>query len=748
MKFFFCIAAFFYCHIANAQRIEMPVAKFMQGDDNRFALPATDDSKWASIFPDESWEKHGYTDYDGYAWYRFHVNIPLSLKNNAYWKDSLHISLSKIDDVDEVFFNGKKIGQTGFFPSDPQGYQTAWNVNREYNVSAGNAVVHWDADNLIAIRVYDGGGPGGISGPVPFIKMLDIIDAISIKNRSAELKRISKNYSELTAFSSSELINQFNRKIEGTLITTSRNELDNTVKELQHQLVTLKPHEIKQLQISVPAKEGATINYTFIENSSMQKVSLQIALPYLLTPAPAAVPKINGAKTFGVKPNAPFFFKIPATGNKPLQYAVENLPEGIKLDADNGILTGSIGRKGNYELTFIVRNKMGTARRPFSIHCGDQLALTPPMGWNSWNCWGLSVSDEKVKASANAMISKGLIDHGWTYMNIDDGWEAAARNPDGSISPNKKFPAMKALGDYLHSKGLRFGIYSSPGEKTCGGFLGSYQHELMDAAAYNSWGIDYLKYDWCSYEDVYKAAADTSLAAYQKPYTVMKDALLQQPRDIVYSLCQYGMKDVWEWGETVNGNCWRTTGDINDSWESLSGIGFAQADHYHFAKPGRWNDPDMLIVGQVGWGPNLHPTRLTADEQYTHISLWCMLSAPLLLGCDLSKLDDFTLNLLTNDEVLAVDQDPLGKQAQQVIKTSSYQVWIKDLEDGTKALGIFNMSDHFDVIRFHWNQLGLGETQNVRDLWRQKDLGNFTGMFATKVPPHGVTLIRIKPIKN
>jgi hypothetical protein len=178
---------------------------------------------------------------------------------------------------------------------------------------------------------------------------------------------------------------------------------------------------------------------------------------------------------------------------------------------------------------------------------------------------------------------------------------------------------MKKLGDWLHSNGLKFGIYSSPGTQTCGGFLGSYQHETLDAATYASWGIDYLKYDWCSYDQVYNSEKDSSLAAYQKPYRVMQAALEQQPRDIAYSLCQYGMQDVWKWGASVNGNCWRTTGDIEDTWESLSGIGFNQNKQYPYAGPGHWNDPDMMIVGQVGWGENLHPSRLSPDEQYAHM---------------------------------------------------------------------------------------------------------------------------------
>jgi len=207
------------------------------------------------------------------------------------------------------------------------------------------------------------------------------------------------------------------------------------------------------------------------------------------------------------------------------------------------------------------------------------------------------------------------------------------------------------------------------------------------------------------------------------------------------------MKDVWKWGPQVNGNSWRTTGDITDTWQSLSGIGFKQDKLYPYAMPGHWNDPDMLIVGEVGWGENLHPTRLTADEQYTHISLWCLLSAPLLIGCDISKMDDFTLNLLTNDEVLAVDQDVLGKQAQQKIKKPNYQVWMKQLEDGSYTVGIFNLDKAYQTISVNWGSIGLNGNYKIRDLWQQKDLSTSSSSFTTKIPPHGVTLIKLQTAK-
>jgi hypothetical protein len=363
------------------------------------------------------------------------------------------------------------------------------------------------------------------------------------------------------------------------------------------------------------------------------------------------------------------------------------------------------------------------------------------MGWNSWNAWGLAVDNDKVKAAVDQFISTGLANHGYNYVNIDDGWEAPARAANGEIVTNQKFPDIKSTADYVHSKGLRFGIYSSPGPLTCGKYLGTYQHELQDAQTYAQWGVDYLKYDWCSYSEV--CPDRKSLLELKKPYSLMSECLKKQPRDIVFSLCQYGMGDVWKWGGSVGGQLWRTTDDIVDTWESLRSIGFYQSIAASYSKPGNWNDPDILVVGWVGWGRNLHPTRLTANEQYTHISLWSLLSAPLLMGCDLTRVDDFTLNLLTNDEVIDIDQDPLGKSAVPVIQEALYQVWVKEMEDGSKAVGLFNLGMNEQKISIDWSKLGVSGKQVVRDVWRQKNIGTFDKSFVTNVLPHGVTLVKI-----
>jgi alpha-galactosidase len=460
----------------------------------------------------------------------------------------------------------------------------------------------------------------------------------------------------------------------------------------------------------------------------------------VLTPIAPLAPRINGPPVVGVRPGHPFFYHIPVSGSRPMTVAASPLPEGLIFDSERGLITGAVAVAGKYSVTLTARNTEGEATRQLGIVAGDAIALTPPLGWNSWNCFAQAVDDAKIRAAADEMVRSGLIDHGWTYINIDDCWEGK-RDANGMIQPNEKFPDMKALADYVHSKGLKIGLYSSPGPKTCGGYEGSWQHENQDAQQYAAWGFDYLKYDWCSYSEV----DDKSLPDRQrlmKPYQVMDAALRGLDRDIVFSLCQYGMGNVWEWGPEVGGNCWRTTGDIGDSWSSMAGIGFAQNGHEKYAGPGHWNDPDMLVVGKVGWG-NLHPTHLTPNEQYTHVSLWCLLSAPLLIGADMSQLDAFTFNLLSNDEVLEVNQDALGKQAARVVKNGETEVWARKMADGSMAVGLFNRAEMPMEVKANWEDLGLTGKHRVRDLWRQKDAGEIETSFSASVPRHGVCLVRV-----
>src|SRR2546421_8473374 len=402
----------------------------------------------------------------------------------------------------------------------------------------------------------------------------------------------------------------------------------------------------------------------------------------ILTPPPPATPRINGPSIYGQRPGRPFLYTIPATGERPMTFGAEGLPEGLTFDSKTGRIAGNVEKEGESQVTLKATNDKGSATKKLKIVIGDRVALTPPMGWNSWNCWAKDVDAEKVRASAKAMVDTGLINHGWTYINIDDSWQGKRGGDWNGIQPNEKFPDMKTLADEIHRMGLKIGIYSTPWITSYAGFVGgssdnddgAWDQALAkggrkdgkklfadnDARQWAAWGIDYLKYDWNPRS---KPAVDN--ATFKKQVSDMADALKNSGRDIVYSYsnsCPFDAADQ----VTPLLNCWRTTGDIRDSWWSLTGIGFSQDKWAPYAKPGHWNDPDMLVVGYVGWSKNLHPTKLTPDEQYTHISLWCLLSAPLLIGAPVERMDDFTLSLLSNDEVLAIDQDSLGKSARLI----------------------------------------------------------------------------------
>lgn len=355
------------------------------------------------------------------------------------------------------------------------------------------------------------------------------------------------------------------------------------------------------------------------------------------------------------------------------------------------------------------------------------LAPTPPMGWNSWNHFACKVSDAVARAAADAMSANGMKAAGYVYVNVDDCWQGQ-RDAEGRIQPNDRFPDMKALGDYIHSKGLKFGIYSSPGPKTCAGYEGSYGHEGQDATSYASWGVDYLKYDWCSARKVYKSEEMQSV------YTKMHDALAKTGRPIVLSLCQYGMRSVWEWGASVGGNLWRTTGDISDNYDRMYSIAHAEDGLEAYAGPGHWNDPDMLEVGNG---------RMSHDEYVTHMSMWCMLAAPLLAGNDLAAMSPETLAILTNPEVIALDQDPKGVQGRWAWQVGPYEVWVKPLADGSVAALLINRGTDTERITASFKDLGVSGTKKVRDLWEHKELGEFTDSFSAEVPRHGVVLVRI-----
>jgi alpha-galactosidase len=364
------------------------------------------------------------------------------------------------------------------------------------------------------------------------------------------------------------------------------------------------------------------------------------------------------------------------------------------------------------------------------------LAKTPPMGWNSWNKFACNVSEELIKQVADAMATNGMKDAGYQYIVIDDCWQVD-RDPQGNILADaKRFPSgIKALADYIHSKGLKFGIYSDAGTLTCQKRPGSRGYEFQDARQYAAWGVDYVKYDWCS----------TSTQNQQASYSIMRDAMEKSARPMVFSLCEWGSSRPWLWAKDV-GNLWRTTGDIQDCWDckrDWGGMGFVhildlQAGLESYAGPGHWNDPDMLEVGNGG---------MTTTEYRSHFSLWCILAAPLIAGNDIRTMSPEIADILKNKEVIAVDQDPLGSQGRRVKREGDVEVWAKQLADGGRAVALLNRGATETKISVSWSDIGYPDylPASVRDLWALKDIGKVTGIFSAPVASHGGVMVRIMP---
>jgi alpha-galactosidase len=371
--------------------------------------------------------------------------------------------------------------------------------------------------------------------------------------------------------------------------------------------------------------------------------------------------------------------------------------------------------------------------------CGQTgVASTPPMGWNSWNHFAEHVTDADIRAAADALVSTGMRDAGYVYVNVDDTWQGK-RDAHGVLHPNERFPDMKALGDYIHSKGLKFGLYSSPGSRTCANFEGSLGHETQDAQLYAGWGVDFLKYDLCYFQEEMRkaraghpgdrdAAKNLMIAAYRN----MGDALKATGRPILYSLCQYGVDQPWKWGPAVGASMWRTTDDIDDSYGRMIAIGFSQAGLSKFAGPGAWNDPDMLEIGNG---------KMSEEEYRTHMSLWVLLAAPLLAGNDLGKMTEADKGILLNTEAIGIDQDSRGVQGDRLHQSGDLEVWTKPLSGGRVAVGLFNRAWSSREISVDLAEIGFQDGARLRDVWKHKDLGHISGVFTDTVPGHGVTLL-------
>ncbi len=505
----------------------------------------------------------------------------------------------------------------------------------------------------------------------------------------------------------------------------------------------------------------------------------------ILTPKPVSAPRINGPKIYGARPGNPFLYRIPAQGERPMTFSASGMPKGLQLDAQTGIITGTTPPHGEYKITLHAKNAHGHDRRSLKLVSGDKLSLTPPMGWNSWYAHKGRITDAKMREAADIMISSGMADVGYQYVNVDACWQvypipaAFSTNPEskdatdwagrprsnpvlangpgmrgenpprdenGIIRPNRNFPDMKGMTDYIHGLGLKAGIYSSPGVWDCVDASGSWQHEEQDAETYAGWGFDFLKYDFCSYGSM-SGNFNRPLPELDdmiRPFKLMGGLLRHQSRDIVFNLCQYGWNDVWKWGEEVGGQSWRTGGDLGNELSRLFEVALKNCEYRDWQKPGAWNDPDYIQIGYIyNWKNNTAPCPFTPTEQYSFMSLWALMASPLFFSGDMSKLDEFTLNVLCNPEVIDVDQDPLGQCARVVKLDEGTFLMVKDLADGTKAVGLCNQSENKVSVTAKWSDVGVKGKLRVRDLWRQKDLGKFSSEFVAEVPSRGVVLLKI-----
>ncbi|MDX1935113.1 MAG: ankyrin repeat domain-containing protein [Capsulimonadales bacterium] len=468
---------------------------------------------------------------------------------------------------------------------------------------------------------------------------------------------------------------------------------------------------------------------------------------------PSVIPEIHGPHVLGMSPGRPFVYRIPATGKGKLLFSATGLPAGVLLDKTTGILRGKIAAPGRYPTVL----KAGKDGKPFAltlICAKGKIGQTPPLGWSAWNLFGDTVDFEKVREQADWLIRSGLAAHGFNYILLDDAWQGRRDLRTGELTANQRMRSIKALADYLHARGLRLGIYSSPNEETGGGYTGSQGREEQDARTFAAWGVDYLKYDWTdNKQGRLNVDRETVIAAFAR----MRTALDKTDRDIFYAITPYGFGGVQPWGDPpVSANSWWTSLQVVESWDAMSrngfrlGVGFGQP-----AGPGHWNDPGWLLVGKIGSASiNPHFTALTADEQKTQISLWTVVAAPLILSCDLRQLDPnrffpITTALLTNDEVLAVHQDALGKPGERIGTQGRAEIWARSLADGTIAIGLFNRGDSEQKVTVDFESLkewdGGERTgpQPVRDLWLRQDKGTATDSFSASVPAHGVVLIRL-----
>jgi alpha-galactosidase len=560
--------------------------KFKTGDNQEWAKPDFDDRDWAPILTEVNYELQGFAEYDGYSWYRLKFFLPNKVKESASLKERVKILLGKIDDVDRVFLNGVKIAQTGSFPDEKGGFQSSSEVFRKYIIEANDPAIRWNQENVIAIRVYDGNGNGGLFGGNIGFEMMGVMDYLSM-NTNIETWDMSRRDS---MFKKVILKNNYEKDVRVTFQTTN-------IDPYGHRTGAAVGYKIKakdsmNVLAKMPRIENASIEFSLMEMKTMKMTNVNDFTPYILTPKAPLSPRINAPSVYGASPNSDFYYLLPISGERPMKITVKSLPKGLVFDESTGLITGKTPQKGDYKLKITAQNSQGKTAAILKIKIGEDIYLTPPMGWNSRVCWGVTMSDEKIE-NAKALIKSGLDQYGFTFVNIQD----SLGNSKKVNTPNEKFPTLKG---FFNQKSLRYGA--------------------------------------------------------------------------------------------------------------------------------------------IRWDEKLCSTEIFPSEKYSGVTLWAMFSAPMLLGCEVTKMDDFTLNLVTNNEVNAINQDELLQQATKIKTEKDLEFWVKDLANGDKALAIFNLGKKEIDYPLDAKSLGLDAFQKTRDVWRQKDFLEKNPTL--KIFSHGVVLLR------
>ncbi len=499
----------------------------------------------------------------------------------------------------------------------------------------------------------------------------------------------------------------------------------------------------------------------------------------ILRPQAKKSPRINGPKVAGARPGKKFIYRIPCQGERPIKFSVDGLTDGLVLDSNKGIITGIVpSEKGEYDMIFSSTNAHGEATRSFKLIVGDEIALTPPTGWNSWGGQMIFISDEIVRKTADIFVEQGLADVGFQYIGIDDCWmklspelyanrrdkvvkmfegfsyEGAIgeiRDSKGNIIPNESFPDMKSMTDYVHSYGLKAGIYSSPGITTCQDYAGSFGYQQQDARQYARWGFDLLKYDLCGGREELKAIRADNPEYHQREYwKPMTTYLKEQDRDIFFNLCQYGREEPWTWAPELGIQSWRIGGDLNHNVSNYFKEAMRMAkDLREFSGPGHWNDPDFMYIHKLRdvWNKT-DPSKeisLNTNQRYQYVSLWSIVCAPFFFSSDILEMDDFTFGLLTNADILNINQDELTHVAEVIRENEHETVMIKKLADGSKVLALFNRNTQKEsVIKVSWSEVSENGKLKVYDVWRQKELGYYEDEMLVKLSPDGVGLFIVE----